>query len=338
MTRVYIQDVSLRDGMHALRHRLPVEKVAAIAAALDEAGVDAIEVGHGDGIGGSSLTYGVSGSTDRAWIEAAASVVKRARLTTVVMPGIGRIDDINAARDCGITSIRVSVLGSEGDVAIQHLEHARRLGLDTSGFLMMSHAIDPEQLGQNAKIMEAAGAECIFIADSCGRLTPRDVTARVDALRQALRPETQIGIHAHENLSLSVANSLAAVDAGAYRVDAALAGHGAGAGNAPIEPFVAVANLYGYEHGADLFKLQDAADDLVRPLQTVPLQVNRETSTLGYAGVYSSFLRHAEAAASRYGLDTRDVIVALGERGLVGGQEDMIVDVALDLVKVRQPA
>lgn len=336
MTAVYLQDVTLRDGMHALRHRLPVDAVMTIAAALDAAGVDAIEVSHGDGLGGSSITYGSSSNSDAEWIEAAASVVERAVLTTVVIPGIGTVRDLKEAYARGIRSVRIATLCTEADVSLQHIDYARSIGMDVSGFLMMSHAIEPEELAVSAKIMEKAGAHCVYVTDSAGRLTPRDVTARVLAFRDVLDEDTQIGIHAHENLSLSVANSLAAVEAGAYRVDAALAGHGAGAGNTPLEAFVAVANLYGYEHGADLFALQDAADDVVRPIQSQPLRVDRDTITLGYAGVYSSFLRHSENAAARFGIDTRDIIVAVGERRLVGGQEDMIVDVALDLLAARK--
>ncbi len=331
--KIILTDVTMRDGMHAMAHQFSADDMKIIAKALDEAGMDIIEVTHGDGLGGNSLQYGLAKNTDAEYLAAVAPQIKNAKLSVLLIPGIGTIGDLKEAMQYGIKTVRVCTHCTEADVSAQHIAFAREHGLDTVGFLMMCHMIPPEELVKQAKLMASYGAQCVYSTDSAGSLTPDGVTDRITALREALPADVQIGFHAHQNLSLAVANSIAAIQAGADRIDVSLAGLGAGAGNTPAEALVAVCSKMGIRVGADLYKITDAADQLVRPRMTHPVQVDGKSLMIGYAGVYSSFLLHAERASLRYGVDTRDILIELGRRKMVGGQEDMILDVALDLAK-----
>ncbi len=334
--RVTLHDMSLRDGMHPKRHRITIEQMVAIAGALDSAGVPLVEVTHGDGLGGASINYGFPLCTDEEYLRAVVPHVKRGRVSALLLPGIGTVEHVRMAVDCGVKTIRVATHCTEADVSEQHIGLARKLGLDTVGFLMMAHMTPPEALLKQAKLMEGYGANCIYVTDSAGYMLPDDVAARLVLLRSELRRETEIGFHGHHNLGMGIANSLAAIEAGASRVDGSAAGLGAGAGNTPLEVFVAVLDRMGVEHGVDLYAIMDVAEDLVVPMMDAPVRIDRDALILGYAGVYSSFLLFAKRAAERYGVSSRDILVEMGKRKTVGGQEDMIEDVALDMAKAAR--
>jgi 4-hydroxy-2-oxovalerate/4-hydroxy-2-oxohexanoate aldolase len=334
--KVTIHDMCLRDGMHPKRHQITVEQMVSIATAMDDAGIPLIEVTHGDGLGGASVNYGFPAASDEDYLSAVCKQMKNAKVSALLLPGIGTVDHLNMAVDCGISTIRVATHCTEADVSEQHIKMASRIdGLDTVGFLMMAHMIGPEELLAQLKLMEEYGANCVYITDSAGYMLPDDVTARVSLARQELNPETEIGFHGHHNLAMGIANSLAAVEAGASRIDGSLAGLGAGAGNTPLEVFIAVCDRMGIETGVDLFKAMDIAEEQIVPMMEHMVRVDRDSLTLGYAGVYSSFLLFAKRSAEKYNLSSRDILVELGRRRTVGGQEDMIEDLALDMAKER---
>ena len=334
--KVAVHDMTLRDGMHPKRHQMTIEQMTQIASGLDRAGVPYIEVTHGDGLGGSSVNYGFPAHTDEQYLGAVIPLMKQAKVSALLIPGIGTVDHLMMAKDLGVHTIRVATHCTEADVSEQHIIKARSLNMDTVGFLMMAHMSDAQSLVKQAKLMESYGANCIYITDSAGYMLPDDVTVRLDAVRQALNPETELGFHGHHNLAMGVANSLAAVAAGASRIDAAAAGLGAGAGNTPMEVFIAVCARMGVETGVDVFKIQDVAEDLVVPIMDHIIRVDRDSLTLGYAGVYSSFLLFAKRAEAKYGVPARDILVELGRRGMVGGQEDMIEDTAMTMARERK--
>ncbi|NPT44465.1 4-hydroxy-2-oxovalerate aldolase [Paraburkholderia sp. 1N] len=334
-TRITVHDMTLRDGMHPKRHQISLEQMCSIARGLDAAGVPLIEVTHGDGLGGASVNYGFPAHTDEAYLSAVIAEVKQAKVSALLLPGIGTVDHLRLAHELGVHTIRIATHCTEADVSEQHIGLARKLEMDTVGFLMMAHMSSPEQLASQAKLMESYGANCIYITDSAGYMLPDDVTARIGLVRAALKPETELGFHGHHNLAMGVANSIAAIAAGANRIDAAAAGLGAGAGNTPMEVFVAVCERMGIQTGVDVFKISDVAEDLVVPIMDAPIRIDRDALTLGYAGVYSSFLLFAKRAEAKYRVPARDILVEMGRQRLVGGQEDMIEDTAITLARER---
>ena len=329
--KLSIVDSSLRDGMHSVAHAFTPDDVARVAAALDAAGVPTIEVSHGDGIGGSSIQYGYAAASDNEYVQAAAQSVEDARIAVLLLPGIGTVARLAAARERGATVARVATHCTEADIAQQHIAWAREAGMHVVGFLMMSHMVEPSELAEQARLMESYGAHIVYVVDSAGALLPAGAAERVAALRDAM--ECEVGFHAHNNLGCGVGNALAAVTAGATWLDGSIRGLGAGAGNAQTEVLCAALDRAGHDTGVDLFALMDVAEDLVAPLLPRPQIIDRASLLLGYAGVYSSFLLHAERAAERYSVDPREIVVELGRRGVVGGQEDMIIDVAAELAR-----
>lgn len=334
-TRITLHDMTLRDGMHPKRHQMSLEQMKTIAQGLDAAGVPLIEVTHGDGLGGASVNYGFPAHADEEYLGAVIPLMKQAKISALLLPGIGTVDHLQMAHALGVHTIRVATHCTEADVSEQHIAMARRMGMDTVGFLMMAHMNTPQGLVEQARLMESYGANCIYVTDSAGYMLPADVKARLGAVRDALAPETELGFHGHHNLAMGIANSIAAIECGATRIDAAAAGLGAGAGNTPMEVLVAVLDRMGYDTGVDVWKMQDVAEDLVVPIMDFPIRIDRDALTLGYAGVYGSFLLFAKRAGAKYAIPARDILVELGRRKLVGGQEDMIEDTALTMARER---
>ena len=335
---ITLHDMTLRDGMHPKRHQMTLAQMKSIAQGLDAAGVPLIEVTHGDGLGGSSVNYGFPAHSDEEYLSTVVPLMKNSRVSALLIPGIGTVDHLKMAHGLGVHTIRVATHCTEADVSEQHIQMARKMDMDTVGFLMMAHMNTPEGLVKQAKLMEGYGANCIYVTDSAGYMLPDDVTARLRAVRDALKPETELGFHGHHNMAMGVANSIAAIEVGANRIDAAAAGLGAGAGNTPMEVLVAVLDRMGAHTGVDVWKIQDVAEDLVVPIMDFPIRIDRDALTLGYAGVYGSFLLFAKRAGAKYGIPSRDLLVELGKRKMVGGQEDMIEDTSLMLLRQREPA
>lgn len=333
--KVIINDVTLRDGMHAIRHQYSKEQIAELARVIDDSGADIIEATHGDGLGGSSIQYGFSKESEETIIKTTVENVKNAKVAVLLLPGIGVIDHLERAHDWGAKVARVATHCTEADVSEQHIAKAAGLGMDTVGFLMMSHRTSPENLLEEAKKMESYGAQTVYVVDSAGALTMDGVKDRISLLKNNLSSSTEIGFHGHNNLSMAVANSVVAIEEGANRIDSSLAGMGAGAGNTATEQLVAVLNRLDIEHNMDLYKTMDAAENIMKPMMERPVQIDRLSLTLGYTGVYSSFLLFAERAGKEYGVDPRDILTRVAEMGAVGGQEDWIVGVAQELAKSK---
>jgi 4-hydroxy-2-oxovalerate/4-hydroxy-2-oxohexanoate aldolase len=333
--KVTLHDMSLRDGMHAKRHQISLDEMVRIASGMDEAGMPLIEVTHGDGLGGASVNYGFPAHSDEEYLNAVVPKMKNAKISALLLPGIGTVDHLKMAKDCGVSTIRVATHCTEADVSEQHIGMAAKMEMDTVGFLMMAHMVSPEKILEQAKLMVSYGANCIYATDSAGYMLPDDVTARIGLLRAELPKEVEVGFHGHHNMGMAIANSLAAIEAGASRIDGSVAGLGAGAGNTPLEVFCAVLDRMGVETGVDLYKIMDVAEDLIVPIMDQPIRVDRDALTLGYAGVYSSFLLFAQRAQKKYGISARDILLELGRRGTVGGQEDMIEDLALTMAKEK---
>ena len=333
--QITLHDMTLRDGMHPKQHQMTLAQMKSIAQGLDAAGMPLIEVTHGDGLGGASVNYGFPAHSDEEYLSAVIPLMKQAKVSALLLPGIGTVDHLKMARELGVHTIRVATHCTEADVSEQHITMARKMDMDTVGFLMMAHMNSAEGLVKQARLMEGYGANCIYVTDSAGYLLPDQVKERIAAVRAALKPETELGFHGHHNLAMGVANSIAAIEAGANRIDAAAAGLGAGAGNTPMEVLVAVLERMGVHTGVDVFKIQDVAEDLVVPVMDFPIRIDRDALTLGYAGVYGSFLLFAKRAEKKYGVPAREILVEMGRRGMVGGQEDMIEDTALTLSKQK---
>ncbi|PJE56517.1 4-hydroxy-2-oxovalerate aldolase [Marinomonas polaris] len=333
--KVTLHDMSLRDGMHAKRHQISVDEMVSIASAMDLAGMPMIEVTHGDGLGGASVNYGFPAHSDEEYLKAVVPKMKQAKVSALLLPGIGTVDHLKMAKDCGVSTIRVATHCTEADVSQQHITMARKMNMDTVGFLMMAHMVSAEKILEQAKLMVSYGANCIYCTDSAGYMLPDEVTEKISLLKAELGSDIELGFHGHHNMAMGVANSLAAIEAGCSRIDGSVAGLGAGAGNTPLEVLVAVLNRMGCESSIDLYKIMDVAEDLITPMMDQPIRVDRDSLTLGYAGVYSSFLLFAKRAEAKYGIQARDILVELGRRGTVGGQEDMIEDLALTMAKAR---
>lgn len=334
--KIKLHDMSLRDGMHSVRHQFTTQEMVDLARALDAARVPLIEVTHGDGLGGSSVNYGFGLHSDEEYLRAVIPELQHAKVSALLLPGIGTVEDLQMVRDCGVSTIRVATHCTEADVSEQHIKTAADMGLDTVGFLMMSHMVPAEVILEQAGLMVGYGANCVYMTDSAGYMLPDEVSEKIALLRKELPEAVEIGFHGHHNLAMGIANSLAAVEAGARRIDGSVAGFGAGAGNTPLEVFAAVCERMGVDTGVELDRIMDAAEDVALPLMTEPTRISRDALILGYAGVYSSFLLHAKRAEHKHGIPSRDILVELGRRKTVGGQEDMIEDVALEMLRARR--